>query len=849
MDFLTHPKLLAFTPTTHVSCGAVRNFLKQVIIRSSILGVMALAGSAFADPVNYMKEIKPVLSTACYQCHSETQQKHGLRVDTAASILKGGQSGPAIIPGNSADSLLVKAVQGTAKDLTRMPFKKGPLEDEKIALLKRWIDEGAHAPADEKPDAVKHWSFVAVGDKIPVPTVKNKKWVRTPVDNFILAKLEKEKLKPAPEANRITLIRRLYLDLLGLPPKIEEIDAFLKDKRPNAYEELVDRLLANPHYGERWARHWLDAAHYADSNGYSIDGPREIWKYRDWVINAFNRDLPFDQFTVEQIAGDLLPNAGTEEKVATGFYRNTMINQEGGIDKEQFRIESIFDRINTTGSTWLGLTIGCAQCHDHKFDPIAQKEYYQFFAFLNNQDEPELQIASESDKEQIAALKQEMETLESELKDYIQDATPDVLKWQKGLSPEEVAHLSSELTQILETPPEKRTLKQNLKLVDQVRKDDRDYKNRKSKFLKLEKKKPNVTTTMVMQERTDPRDSFIFIKGDFTRHGEKVTPAFPKLFSPAWGQRTNLNRLDLAKWLVDPQNPLTARVAMNRVWMRYFGKGLVETDNDFGTQGSPATNQDLLDWLAREFMNQKWSLKAMHRMIVTSSTYRQSSNVRPELKDADPYNKWLARQNRFRLEAEMVRDVELAASGLLSEKIGGPSVFPPIPDGVMTVGQVKREWKVSPGDDKYRRGMYTFFYRATPPPALVGFDAPDATSVCTRRIRSNTPLQSLTLLNEQAFVDLAQGLTLRVFNEAPANEPARIDYAFRLCVGRPPEKDEKDRLLKLLQSEIESFVQAPDEAKELAPKKLPQNADVKQLAAWTTVSRVLLNLDETISRE
>lgn len=830
--------------------AVVMSIFAMPVTKLRILSLtFALTGSLLAEPVNYMKEIKPVLSTACYQCHSATQQKHGLRVDTAAAILKGGQSGAAIVPGDSANSLLIKAVQGTAKDLSRMPYKKGPLEDEKVALLKRWIDEGAHAPANEKPDAVMHWSFVPVAESLPVPAVKDKKWARNPIDNFILARLEKQKIKPAVEADKITLIRRLYLDLLGLPPKIEEIDAFIQDKRPDAYERLVDRLLANPHHGERWARHWLDAAHYGDSNGYSIDGPREIWKYRDWVIDALNRDLPFDQFTIEQIAGDLLPNATTDNKIATGFYRNTMINQEGGIDKEQFRIESIFDRVNTTGSTWLGLTIGCAQCHDHKFDPIAQKEYYQFFAFLNNQDEPELQLATEAEQARLEELKKETETLEAELKDYAKAAEADVLAWQKSLTPEQVAHLSSELTQILETPPEKRTLKQNLKLLDQVRKDDPAYKQRKSKFLKAEKKKPNTTSTMVMQERAEPRESFIFIKGDFTRHGEKVAPGFPKLFTPSWAENKNVNRLDLAKWLVDEKNPLTARVTMNRMWMRYFGKGIVETDNDFGTQGSAPVNVELLDWLAREFMHQKWSMKAMHRLIVTSATYRQSSNARPDLKEEDPYNKLHARQNRFRLEAETIRDVALATSGLLSEKIGGRSVFPPIPEGAMTVGQVKREWKVSPGEDRYRRGMYTFFYRATPPPALVGFDAPDATSVCTRRIRSNTPLQSLTLLNEQGFVELAQGLALRVLDQPGLNETGRLDYAFRLCVGRTPEKDERQRLVKLLANELEAFSKEPDEAKALAAKKLPNDADVKQFAAWTTVSRVLLNLDETISRE
>ncbi len=814
---------------------------------------LSAAVSASAEPVNYMKEIKPILSTACYQCHSETQQKHNLRVDTAASILKGGQSGPAIVPGKSEESLLIKAVQGIAKDLSRMPFKKAPLDEEKISLLKRWIDEGAKAPADERPDAVMHWSFVPPAEKIPVPSVKNKSWVRNPIDNFILAKQDAKNIKPSRGADKITLLRRVYLDLIGLPPKIEEVDAFLNDKSPDAYEKVVDRLLANSHYGERWARHWLDAAHYADSNGYSIDAPRQIWKYRDWVIDAFNDDLPFDEFTIEQVAGDLLPNATDEQKIATGFYRNTMINQEGGIDKEQFRIESIFDRVNTTGSTWLGLTIGCCQCHDHKFDPLMQKEYYQFFAFLNNQDEPELELATGEEIERIESNKKELEELESMLKGYVEKADDDVSKWQKELSPEEVAKLKSEITQVLETPPDKRTLRQKLLLVDQVRTDDADYKKEKAKFLKLEEKKPKVSSTMVLSERKDPRDTFIFIKGDFTRHGDKVSSGFPKIISQQMGVSTDaspsLNRLDLAKWMVDPKNPLTARVTMNRIWLRYFGKGIVETDNDFGTQGSTPTHPELLDWLAREFINQKWSMKAMHRLIVTSSTYRQSSNARPDLKDVDPYNKLLARQNRFRLDAEIVRDVELAASGLFNDRVGGPSVYPPIPDGVMKVGQVPREWHADKNENRFRRGMYTFFYRATPAPELMVFDAPDSTSVCTRRLRSNTPLQSLTLLNDSGFIEFAQGLALRVLSEAPKNESARLDYAFRLCLARDPEKNERQRLSQLLEMEIKNFEAAPEEAKELAPKKLPNEADVKEVAAWTSVSRVLLNLDETISRE
>jgi hypothetical protein len=818
-------------------------------LRASILLFSALSLSSFAaEPVDYTKEIKPILSGVCYQCHSETQQKGGLRLDTGANARKGGEKGAIIVPGKSEESLLIQAVSGTAKDLPRMPYKKSPLGDEKIALLKRWIDEGAKSPADEKSEAILHWSFIPPEKNIPVPEVKQKDWPRNPIDNFILARLEKENIKPSPEADRVTLIRRVSLDLIGLPPSIVEVDAFVNDKSPDAYERLVYRLLSSKHYGERWGRHWLDAARYADSNGYSIDAPRQIWKYRDWVINAFNKDMPFDEFTIEQLAGDLLPNATMDQKIATGFHRNTQINQEGGIDKEQFRVESIIDRVNTTGTTWLGLTVGCSQCHDHKFDPIKQKEYYQLFAFFNNQDEPDLEIVTPAQAAKLAALRKEIDKAEAGLKQYVDNSMDDVEAWKKSLTPEEVAKLKPEITAVLETPVEKRTLKQKIVLLDPIGKGD-EYKKQKAALAKLEKEKPKIVTTMVLQERKEPRDSFVFIKGDFTRHGDPVTPGVPQIL-PAMATSTKTpNRLDLAKWLVDPKNPLTARVTVNRIWMQYFGKGIVETENDFGTQGSEPTHPKLLDWLANQFVENHWSQKAIHRLIVTSAAYRQSSRVRPDLANVDPYNNLLARQSRVRLDAEIVRDVELSASGLLSKKIGGPSVYPPIPDGVMTLGQLKREWKTAEDDDRYRRGMYMFFYRATPPPELMVFDQPESTSACTRRMRSNTPLQSLTLLNDVGFVEFAQGLALRLLKDVPQDDDRRIDRAFKLCVSREPKPDERQRVKELLNQQLESYVAAPNETKAFVPKKIPTNVDAKQFAAWTTVSRVLLNLDETITRE
>ena len=817
--------------------------------------ILIFSGSQIfaADTVDYLKQIKPIFSEACYRCHGPAAQKHGLRLDTAAFARKGSDENKVIIPGKSSESLLIKMITGTATGRPQMPFKGAPLSDERIALIKKWIDEGANGPTDEKPGEFRHWSFV-LPVRVEPPRVKSKNWARNPIDNFILARLEKEKIKPSPEADCTTLIRRVSLDLIGLPPKPEEVDAFLNDKSPDAYEKLVDRLLASPHFGERWARHWLDQARYADSNGYSIDAPRQIWPWRDWVINALNRDMPFDQFTIEQLAGDLLPNATLNQKIATGFHRNTQINQEGGIDKEQFRVDSIIDRVNTTGSTWLGLTIGCCQCHDHKFDPLLQKEYYQFFAFLNNQDEPEMEIATADSRAKKEALQKEIEKAESELMSYVDSLAGEISKWQKSLTPEQVAHLKAEITTVLETPPDKRTLKQKLSLVGQIRKDDADFKKRRAKLTKLEKKKPDTATTMVLQERKEPRKTYLFIKGDFTRHGDVVTPGVPHVLPPLQNSGAGVspahpNRLDLARWIISTNNPLTARVTMNRTWLHYFGKGIVETENDFGTQGSEPSHPELLDWLATEFMQRGWSLKKMHRLIVTSATYRQSSHVRPELKDIDPYNKLLARQSRVRLDSEIVRDAALSAAGLLSEKVGGPSVYPPIPDGVMTLGQTKREWKVSEGRDRYRRGLYTFFFRATPPPELMVFDSPESTSACTRRIRSNTPLQSLTLLNDQGFVEMAQGLASRVLRNETQTDEQKIDLAFRLCLSRPPEIEERKRLAQLLDSERQKFKAAPEEAKAIASKKMLPLTDVAQLAAWTTVSRVLLNLDETITRE
>ena len=703
-----------------------------------------------------------------------------------------------------------------------------------------------------------------------MPEVKQVDWVRNPIDAFILARLEKAGIRPSPEADRVTLIRRLSLDLLGLPPTPGEIDAFVNDQRPDAFEKLVDRLLESPHYGERWGRHWLDVARYADSNGYSIDGPRQIWKYRDWVIDALNRDLPFDRFAIEQIAGDLLPQATTEQKIATGFHRNTQINQEGGIDIEQFRIESVVDRANTTGTAFLGLTIGCAQCHDHKFDPLSQREYYRFFAFFNNVDEPTLDLATPEQARQrkevharIAELLKLQQALDSDLATRLE-------KWEGGLTPEGRAALPEPVRKILAIAVNGRNARQEMMLLTAFRNVDQTSqvvagiatpfslafnthvittrRRLDEEIASWKAKLPVVPTTLVVQERTVPRITNLLLGGDFTRKGAVVNPGTPSVLPPL-PKKEKVDRLDLARWLVDGRNPLTARVVMNRFWQTYFGLGLVETENDFGTQGLPPSHPELLDWLARSLMERGWSMKAMHKVIVTSATYRQSSKVRADLKTLDPRNRLLARQNRLRLDAEIVRDVALAASGLLNDHIGGPGVYPPQPSGVYSFTQVPREWKVSTGADRFRRAMYTYFQRSAPHPALIVFDAPDGTATCTRRNRSNTPLQALTLLNDQGFFEFAQSLAGRTLKEASRGDVSRIRYAFRLCLARDPQPRELDVLVKLLTKERAAYADKPDEAKRLAGTNVAKDVDAAECAAWTTVARVLLNLDEFITRE
>jgi hypothetical protein len=835
----------------------------------SLIASLALLPQGFAaQQVDYARDVKPILTKNCYDCHGAKRQKSGLRLDTVADALEGGNSGPVIVAGKSSQSRLIQAVTGVPEVPVMPPKDKPRLSAQEITLLREWIDQGAKGPGGEAVAKAtgksKHWGFQPVR-RLPPPAVKNTPWARNAIDRFILARLDKGGLVPSPEADRATLIRRLSFDLRGLPPTPQEVRAFLADSKADAYERLVDRYLQSPHFGERWGRHWLDVARYADSNGFNIDNPRSIWKYRDWVIDALNRDMPFDQFTIEQIAGDMLRHATVSQKIATGFHRNTLLNQEGGIDEEQFRVESVVDRVNTTGAVFLGLTIGCAQCHNHKFDPISQREYYRLFAFLNNADEPTLAVGTPEETTRYAALLTQVELLEKELATYIENSYTNQLAWEKSLTADAKSKLKPAVRQLLAIPLQKRTDSQKLVVRAVFLQGDIGHQERKRTLDQLRARMPKVPTTLVLSERPMPRATHVHLGGDFLRKGARVTPGVPAVLHPLRtldlsaradrqarpkksGSRQP-NRLDLARWLVDPKNPLTPRVTVNRFWQHYFGTGLVETENDFGIQGRPPTHPELLDWLASEFMARRWSMKAMHRLIVTSATYRQSSRSPPDLAVKDPRNKLLARQSRLRLEAEAVRDVALAASGLLSHKIGGPSVFPPQPEGVFSFTQIPRDWKPSTGPDRYRRGIYTYFWRSAPHPALTVFDAPDSTTTCTRRNRSNTPLQALTLLNDRAFIEFAQGLAGRVLREAGASDAQRIRYAFRLCLARPPSAREEILLAGLLTRQTAEFKADPKEAQKLMPAQLPAKTDVAQLAAWTMAGRVLLNLDEFITRE
>ncbi len=850
----------------------------SVLFRSAPLFWLAAASAQIVPPtatakVDFAKDIRPILRKNCLGCHGAQQQMSGLRLDNRADALKGGYSGAVLVVGKSEASRLVQIVAGLKKPLI-MPPAGAPLTAGQIGLLRAWIDQGLEWPesavSSAAPVKSKHWAFQPPVRPQP-PATSDSSWVRNPIDSFVLARLDKEGIKPSPEADKPTLLRRVSLDLTGLPPAPDEVAAFLADTRPDAYERQVTRLLDSPHYGEKWARQWLDLARYADSDGYEKDLQRPYaWRWRNWVIQALNRDMPFDQFTIEQIAGDLLPNATVEQKVATGFHRNTLTNREGGIDREQLRVEQAVDRTSTTGAVWLGLTVGCAQCHDHKYDPISQKEFYQLLAYYNPLDEvdieaplpgeagPFLRALPEYRKKRDELLKQYgVEPLQTEWEPKVREAGKQQGKfggdWDLAWTV-----LWNDERQILFKDPASRTQKETDKLTDHflewysavVTKDryaELKFKELREKLRKLAAGFPALTEAQTLADMANPPKAHVLLRGDFRSPGIEVQPGVPSVLNVSQAARPT--RLDLAKWLVSRDNPLTARVTVNRMWQSFFGRGLVLTPADFGTQGDHPSHPELLDWLAVEFMDRGWSLKQMHRLIVTSATYRQASHAREELESRDPSNRLLARQNRLRLEAELLRDSALAVSGLLEPSIGGPSVRPPQPPELTKLGYgdfVK--WPESEGKDRYRRGLYIFFQRTVPYPQLMTFDGPDSNVACARRERSNTPLQALNLLNDPVFVEAAQALAVRLLRDQRASDSGRIEYAFRLCLGREPSPREKDRVATFLRQQKERMQAEPKLAAALYAGRI-EEAKPSELAAWISLSRSLLNVDEFVTRE
>ncbi len=990
-------------------------------VRASLLAISVLShvaplpgqdsAAAVKGPIDFNRDVRPILSNHCFQCHGEDAdaREADLRLDVRSVAIEM----QAIVPGQANESSIVARITSRDPD-ERMPpaSVNKPLSEKQIAVLTQWIAEGG--------DYEEHWAFQKVV-RPPIPKLPDSTWHRNEIDMFILERLTAESLQPSRQADKPELIRRLYQDLLGLLPTVAETEQFLQDSSPDAWEKLVDRLLSNPHYGERWGRHWLDQARYADSNGYTIDSPRVMWPYRDWVINAINADMPFDQFTIAQLAGDLLPDATKSQRVATAFHRNTMINEEGGVKPDQFRHEALIDRVNTTGSVWLGLTIGCAQCHSHKFDPISHDEYYQLYAFFNGAaDTNNVGETVEVREDEMFGWSEALQQQLKELQDLQQEKTaveknapaqPMLAElpwnWQaatvtavraSGSSILKIAEDGSllvksdpaandSLSVTVELPKTGEAASQitavrlrtlthpglpsngpgtagngNFILTDIALKSgsvesrfvqawadhsqpdypvdnaidekantgwainvdggqvargakmnapheaifrlaqpvtlsaeplmvvlkhelNKNYlighfaldlstdspvmvtpadesmvrlaeiRRRISELEVLLPGKGTPVRQMVIKDLETPPETYVLTRGDFLNpdreHGALVL-GVPASLNIAESKPAFSSRLDLARWLVSRDNPLTARVTVNRIWARYFGRGLVETENDFGFQGSLTSHPELLDWLAAEFMESGWSVKHLHRLIVTSAAYRQTSERNPDaharLAAIDPGNRLLSRQNRIRVDAEIVRDMAVSAAGLLSETVGGPGIFLPQPDGIYDFTQNKKDWPTSIGTDRYRRTMYTMFYRSAPYPLLSTFDAPDFSTVCTMRVRSNTPLQSLTVANDPVFTELAQGLAQRILNsEALSSDTDRCVEMFRLCLTRTPDQAELELLLNFHSRELSRFTSNPDDAGSFVSQTDTKNS-AAEFAAWASVARTLFNTDEFVSR-
>lgn len=801
-------------------------------VTALLLISLPLTGVTAKETVDFNREIRPIFSRNCSACHGpdEKQRQAGLRLDVRASAIAVRDGSQAIVPGDAKKSDLMRRVSSNDADEQMPPPATGKrLTAAEIDFLSRWIKEGApYSP---------HWAYVKPR-RPTAPRVSDAAWPKNDIDRFLLARLDQQNLHPSPEADRGVLIRRLTLDLTGLPPTIAEVDAFTTDKDPAAYEKLVDRLLARNTFGEHWARVWLDLARYADSAGYVADVPRTIWAYRDYVIRSFNANKPFDQFTIEQLAGDLLPHPSEEQLIATAFHRNTQTNNEGGSDREEYRNVAIVDRVNTTMSVWMGTTMACAQCHDHKYDPLTQKEYFQLFAIFNNTEDadredehPLLPFFTDQQRLRRDKLKEQIAALEPQvpMEERLPPPKPPAPAKKKGKK----AVLASV------APPNISPAKPVL-----------SEKGKRLAALKAELA-AIVPATVPVQRELPPgkrRKTFIEYRGNFLDRGPRVSEGVPAAFQPL-PKDMPVNRLALAKWLVDRDNPLSARVLVNRLWEKIFGIGLVATSEDFGTQGEMPSNPELLDYLATELVASGWDVKHIIRLMVTSAAYRQSSRVAPELQERDPDNRLLARGPRFRLDAEAIHDQSLAVSGLLSAKMFGPAVRPVQPSfGLVASFGGSMDWQTSEGEDRYRRAIYTAWRRTNPYPSMSTFDSADRAVCALRRPRTNTPLQALVTLNDPVYVEAAQALARRIVREGGATAADKVRYAWRLCLARTANDDETARMVALYEKSCERFAQKPDDARKLAGTPTPTKGDPAPLAAWTTVANVMLNLDEFLMR-
>jgi hypothetical protein len=832
---------------------------------SSLLTVMGLAaataparGQAPATaPVRFNRDIRPILSNTCFVCHGPDNnlRKADLRLDREKDVLGDRDGHRIIVPGKPDQSELYRRITH-ANVRKRMPPAKHPhrLAPAQIALIRRWIEEGGKYQA--------HWSLLAA-QRSPLPAVKNQAWPRNAVDRFILGGLEKAGLEPSPEADRRTLFRRLSFDLTGLPPTPAEVDAFLADTHPQAYEKLVDRLLDSPHFGERMAIYWLDQVRFADTCGYHSDNHRDLYLYRDYVIQVFNRNKSFDRFTVEQLAGDLLPKPTLDQRVASGYNRLLQTTEEGGAQAKEYMAKYAADRVRNVSSVWLGLTLGCCECHDHKFDPFTTKEFYRFEAFFADIQEAavgrqaQTSVPSKEQREQLEGVEKDIAQLQKLLTTSTPALEAEQAKWEASLSGRPVKGVPKNIAAILAVEAAKRNAAQMQQLAAYYRTIAPSLHETRQKLAGLQKRKTEITqkvpTTLVTMA-TSPRTMRVLRRGNWLDDsGEVVTPGLPAALPGLEAPKAKLNRLDLARWIVAPENPLTARVFVNRLWLLLFGQGIVKTPDDFGAQGAWPTNPELLDWLAVEFRERGWNVKATIKLLVTSSAYRQSSRASESLHQRDPYNLLLGRQARFRLDAELVRDNALAISGLLSPKIGGPSVKPYQPAGYWQhLNFPKRDYYPDKGENQYRRGLYTYWQRTFLHPSLRAFDAPSREECTVERPRSNTPLQALVLLNDPTYVEAARALAERMIRDGGKQAETRIHVAFSRALGRKALAPEIKLLADLYEKHVEEYRKDGKSAELLlrvGDRPVPADIPVPELAAWTSVARVIMNLHETITRD